>query len=216
MIRVHDMGGGKSFAALRPEPNEPTFHHEWERRAFALTLAMGATGRWSIDMSRHARETLPPEQYLSSSYYEIWLAALLKLIVQEGLATEEEVKRGKSLSDGVPLHRLEARDVSTVLSRGTDYLRQLTAPPRFKLGDHVRAAAIVSSGHTRLPGYVQGRCGVITVLHGGFVFPDSHAHGKGEDPRWLYGVKFTADELWERPAADSVHVDCWEPYLEPA
>src|SRR3712207_8249569 len=54
------------------EPDEPWFHAEWERRAFGLTLAMGFTGAWNLDMSRHARESLPPAEYLAASYYEIW------------------------------------------------------------------------------------------------------------------------------------------------
>ena len=53
---VHDMGGVMNFGPVVPERNEPPFHHEWERRAFALTLAMGATGQWNLDQSRDARE----------------------------------------------------------------------------------------------------------------------------------------------------------------
>ena len=40
----------------------------------ALTLAMGASGAWNIDMSRSARETLPA--YARLTYYEIWFEAL--------------------------------------------------------------------------------------------------------------------------------------------
>ncbi len=48
----------------RPEAHEPAFHAEWERRAFALTLAMAMPGGWNIDMSRFAREDRPPDEYL--------------------------------------------------------------------------------------------------------------------------------------------------------
>ena len=47
MNGVHDMGGMHGFGPVEPEPDEPVFHAEWERRAFALTLAMGATGQWN-------------------------------------------------------------------------------------------------------------------------------------------------------------------------
>ena len=88
----------------------------------------------------------------------------------------------------------------------------------FAAGDAVRARNINPLGHTRLPRYVRGRAGEITALHGAHVFPDSHAHGKGEDPRPLYAVRFTASELWGEAAnpRDSVCLDLWEPYLERA
>ena len=60
MNGAQDMGGQHGFGPVEPEPNEPVFHAEWEKRAFALTLAMAAPGGWNIDMSRFARESLPP------------------------------------------------------------------------------------------------------------------------------------------------------------
>jgi nitrile hydratase len=47
------------------------------------------------------------------------------------------------------------------------------------------------------------------------VFPDTNAHGLGEQPEWLYTVVFDGPDLW--PEAESGHrvsVDAWEPYLE--
>ncbi|MGB7829866.1 MAG: nitrile hydratase subunit beta, partial [Pseudolabrys sp.] len=41
MNGAQDMGGKPGFGPVNPEPNEPVFHAEWEKRAFALTLAMG-------------------------------------------------------------------------------------------------------------------------------------------------------------------------------
>ena len=57
-----DLGGMMGFGPVQREDNEPPFHAEWERRAFALTLAMGATGSWTLDASRFARESLPPAE----------------------------------------------------------------------------------------------------------------------------------------------------------
>ncbi|HUE46885.1 MAG TPA: nitrile hydratase subunit beta, partial [Aestuariivirgaceae bacterium] len=68
MNGAQDLGGMMGFGPIEPEENEPVFHAEWERRAFALTLAMGATGAWNLDVSRHARESLDPARYLSSTY----------------------------------------------------------------------------------------------------------------------------------------------------
>ena len=65
MNGAHDMGGTHGFGAVAPEPDEPVFHADWERRVLALTLAMGATGEWNLDASRFARENRPPVDYLS-------------------------------------------------------------------------------------------------------------------------------------------------------
>ena len=73
-----DLGGMMGLGPVEREAQEPAFHDEWERQVFALTLAMGAAGKWNLDMSRHARETLPVIEYLSSSYYKIWLEGLCK------------------------------------------------------------------------------------------------------------------------------------------
>jgi nitrile hydratase beta subunit len=214
MDKVHDMGGRMGFGAINPESDEPPFHHEWERRAFALTLAMGATRQWNIDMSRHARETLPPKQYLSSSYYEIWFAGLIKLLARRGLVEEEELEIGKSLITPAPISPLAVKDVPQMLSKGSSYARPSFRTPHFKPGDYIRATRFASPGHTRLPSYVRGRRGEIVRLYGSFVFPDTNAEGKGENPQFLYNVKFSATELWHSAASGSVHMDLWESYLE--
>ena len=86
------------------------------------------------------------------------------------------------------------------------------------LGDRVRAKMINPPTHTRLPRYVRGHTGTVERVLGCHVFPDSNSLGLGEDPRWLYTVRFDGRELWG-PDADptiKVSVDAWEPYLEPA
>ena len=87
-----DLGGMHGLGPIDPEADEPVFHAEWERRVLALTLAMGARGEWNIDMSRHARENRDPVDYLSSSYYEIWLKGLEALLAERDLVTPEEIE----------------------------------------------------------------------------------------------------------------------------
>jgi nitrile hydratase subunit beta len=219
MNGAQDMGGMMGFGPVEPEPNEPVFHAEWERRAFALTLAMGAAGLWNLDQSRHARESLHPARYLASTYYQIWLEGLVRLLAEAELVTREEIETGRQVAPPVPVKRvLKAGDVDKVMAAGTTYARDPRAPARFRVGQTVRARNMHPFGHTRLPRYLRGRQGEVVRLHGAHVFPDSHAHGLGEDPQWLYSVRFAAREVWgeERNAADTVHADLWEPYLEPA
>jgi nitrile hydratase len=82
------------------------------------------------------------------------------------------------------------------------------------LGDKVRARNITPEGHTRLVRYARGRPGEIVLVHGTHVLPDSSAAGLGDDPHWLYTVRFTARDLWGKDTNDSVCIDLWEPYLE--
>jgi len=215
----HDLGGAHGFGPVTPEPDEPVFHADWERRAFALVLAMGATGQWTGDASRHARESLPPARYLANSYYENWLGGLERLLGARGLVTEEEIAAGRALAAPRPLdRRLRAGDVAEVLARGGPYEREPPRDARFALGDRVRARVMHPATHTRLPRYVRGRTGTVEAVAGCHVFPDAHAHGHGEDPQWLYTVRFDARELWGPDAdpASTVSVDAFEPYLEPA
>ncbi|AUT62031.1 nitrile hydratase subunit beta [Paraburkholderia terrae] len=216
MNGAQDMGGMQSFGPIAPEADEPYFHADWERRALALTIAMGSTGKWNIDMSRAARESLPPAQYLSSSYYEIWFAGLRKLLVDSGLATRDEIDSGVSQRAGVPVPRvLAAEQVNPMLFRGSPASRPEPHPACFAVGDAVRTLTLNPTTHTRLPRYCRGKRGRIVAVRGAHVFPDSNALGRGEDPQWLYTVRFDAVELWGKDTtASSVCADCWEPYLE--
>lgn len=215
-----DMGGMMGFGPVRPEPEDaPKFHGDWESRVLALTLAMGATGQWNIDMSRSARESLPPPQYLAKTYYEIWLAGVEKLMAERGLVTPDEIAAAKALHAPKPLARiLKAEAVPAVLAKGSPTVRETAVPARFKTGDRVRARNIHPANHTRLPRYVRGHIGTVELVHGAHVFADAHAAGQGEQPQWLYTVRFQATELWGKDADPtlSVSVDAWDSYLEPA
>lgn len=218
MNAVHDLGGMHGFGALPLEPDEPLFHDDWERRAFALTLAMGATGQWNIDRSRAARESLPPLDYLQGPYYRIWFDALCRLLVERGLATPQEIASGCVDRPPRALARvLRADAVAAALAAGSPTERPATQPARFAEGDAVRARNFHPGSHTRLPRYARGRRGRVVALRGVHVFADAHARGEGEQPQWLYTVRFDAHELWgPDTTADCVHVDCWESYLERA
>ena len=212
-----DLGGTHGHGPVKPERDEPVFHAEWEKRAFALTLAMGTPGGWNIDMSRFARENRPPGEYLSMSYYQIWLAGLVTLLKERGLVTEKEVGAGHALAPPKPVNRiLSPGDVAKVLYRGGPTERPTNTSAVFKAGDKVRTKNINPPTHTRLPRYVRGRVGIVERVIGYHVFPDSNATGAGENPQWLYTVTFDGRELWGEPSDSGlqVSVDVWEPYLE--
>ena len=214
-----DLGGTHGHGPVKPEPNEPVFHGDWEKRAFALTLAMGMPGGWNIDMSRFARENRKPNEYLDMTYYQVWLAGLETLMKERGLVAEDEIEAGRSLQAPKPVPRvLKPEDVAKTLHRGGPTERDTNTKPAFEVGQRVRAKNINPVTHTRLPRYVRGHVGTIERVLGCHVFPDSNALGRGEDPRWLYTVRFDGRELWGDQAdpTTQVSVDAWEPYLERA
>jgi nitrile hydratase subunit beta len=219
MNGAQDLGGMMGFGPIVKEPEDQRFHADWEKRALGLTIAMGATGAWNIDASRHARESLEPADYLSSSYYEIWIKGVERLSVVQKLVTQDEVARGNAATAPAPVKRVLRRDdVPAVLACGAPCDRPATTPAIFKPGDRVRTRNINPTGHTRLPRYARAKTGTIERVHGAFVFPDANAHDGGEQPQWLYTVSFPARELWGEAAeaGHSVSIDAWESYLERA
>ena len=218
MDGIHDMGGMHGFGKVEPEQNEPVFHAAWEGRCLALNRAMGAIGAWTIDEGRAGIEALPPEVYLASSYYGRWALRLENMVIARGFAGADELAAGHALRVGTPLKRkLTVADMPGMLTRGS-FGRAAQAPARFRVGDRVRAKNIHPATHTRLPRYARGRVGVIEAIRGCHVFPDSTAVGAGENPQWLYTVRFEARELWGDGADPTltVSIEAFEPYLDAA
>jgi len=217
MDGVHDMGGMDGFGKVDPEANEPVFHHGWEGRVLAMSRAIGVFRAWTIDTSRYAIELLSPSVYLTRSYYEKWFLRNQKLLIERGLIDADEVAAGHALRPAKNLTRgpFTLADVEKVTRRGS-YGRAAPAPAQFKVGDRVRTKNIHPATHTRLPRYARGRVGVVERLHGTHVFPDSAAVGKGDDPQWLYTVRFDAQELWGADAEPNlkISIEAFEPYLE--
>ncbi len=219
MNGIHDMGGMQDMGPVEHEKNEPVFHHAWEGRVYAMTRALGAWGKWNIDVGRYGIEILSPVDYLRMSYYEKWLVRNVALLVERGLVTREEIETGKPAPGS---HKatppLTAAAVPGALDRGNFMRPEAKAEARFKVGQRVRARNMNPLGHTRLPRYARGKEGTIVRHRGVFVFPDTNAQFQGEHPQHLYSVRFAARELWGEDAAprDSVSLDMWDSYLEHA
>ncbi len=222
MNGVHDLGGMQGFGPVRPEPEseEPVFHEEWEGRVYAMVRLIGSLELWNLDMARHARESLPPTDYIAYSYYEIWFAALRKQLVESGLVSEEELRTGRgsaAVSEAIQARVMRAEQVRAKPFLTTSYRRPAPGPARFVPGDRVRARNRHPRGHTREPRYVRGHVGTIDAHYGPQVYPDLSANGVDEG-RHLYCVRFAARELWGGSADvnSAVFVDLWEDYLEAA
>ncbi len=216
MNGAHDLGGMHGFGAV-PDKKDAHAHPDWYDRAMALTVVMAAWGKWNIDASRRAREDMHPAQYLGYSYYERWIDALERLMLETGLVTEEELRTGEPAGEQLA-PPVDAEGARAMLRRGGPTERALDRPARYRVGDRVRTANEHPRGHTRLPRYARGQTGTVLRHHGGHVLPDTNAHFQGEQPDHLYTVAFDARDLWgsEAAAGDTVMLDLWECYLHDA
>lgn len=194
----HDMGGFTGFGPVVVEADEPVFHEAWEAKVFALLNAAASASGWPAN--RPFRESLPALKYWSASYYEIWFEAMLLVIAERGL----------DAVTGAPT----AEAMAAMLHAGSPESLTAAHPQRFSLGTVIRTRVISTASHTRLPRFARGREGEIVGVHGTFAYPDSYVRGLGDDPQWLYSVRFSARELWGKDTRDFVYLDLWEPYLE--
>ncbi len=208
MDGVHDLGGMAGFGAVEMEVDEPTFHHDWERRVFRLNAAAISAGIvGSGGAFRHSIERMNPAHYLGSSYYEHWLTGIATLAVETGFVSQADLDQ--RAGGRFPLSGI---DRGAAPRDGTD---DRTAP-RFGIGRAVRVRAWHPAGHTRAPRYVQGKRGVVVRHDGAFSSPDVEAHSDRRQIEPTYSIRFTAEELWGEGGSsrDLVHVDLWESYLE--
>jgi nitrile hydratase len=219
MNGVHDMGGMQGMGRVEYEQHEPVFHAPWEGRVFALDLAAGACRKWNLDAWRHQIELIPARDYLRMSYYEKWFTAVTELLVRSGLVTRAEVENGEpAVGSTKTIPPLTVDMVPSMRRSGALASRDIAVVPRFQAGQRVHTRNINPTGHTRLPRYARDKHGTVERDHGVYVFPDTNAHSPDEKPQHVYSVRFTARELWGEQASprDSVYIDLWDDYLEPA
>lgn len=221
-----DIGGKQGLGPVltgEPEPVQPVFHSDWERRVFALSFCSWISSGVEVDESRVHQTNLPYDRYYGSSYYERWLYSLERLMVEKGVANEDEIKSGEASGEAPPPivapGELTAAALSLV-AHGSKRFRDAPAGPGYAAGDRVRAKNVNPRSYDRLPTYLKGRRGTIDEHYGPFVRPEDLAAGRRDEPGdHCYRVRFTATELWGESAEgsdDAVCVDLFESYLEPA
>jgi nitrile hydratase subunit beta len=220
---VHDIGGMDGFGPIRRELDEPVFHELWEGRVFAMFLSGAGLPPTRFDSDRHRLEQIPPLTYLRSSYYERWLVALETGLLQTGTLSQFEIEarvQQFAADPDLPIPRREdaekAQGFVDALRIGKPVTRKVRQKPRFAVGDKIVTRNLNPHGHTRLPRYARGKRGVVVAYHGPHIFPDTHAHGLGENPQHLFTVRISMHELWATSAGrnESLLIDLWESYLE--
>ena len=222
MNGIHDMGGMHGFGPIQgiDQAVEPVFHDDWEGHVRALEWLLVSDNVFNLDAFRYGIERMAPAHYLRSSYYERWLNTVEHNLILAGVITLDELDArmaelsGSDQAPPPPERVLPATPPPTpVISTPLP-----STEPRFAVGDAVITRSVQPTGHTRLPRYARGKRGVILMVHGPEIFADTNAHGLGEHPHTVYNVRFDAQELWGESAEpkQSVSIDLWESYLEPA
>jgi nitrile hydratase subunit beta len=223
---VFDLGGTDGLGPVKTEENEPVFHEEWEKAAFAMFAPSFRAGLFGVDQFRHGIEKMDPAEYLMSPYYEHWIHTVQYYAEKTGLIDKAELEKRTQFyreNPDAPLPQREDPElmefVEIAVKNGAPAQRESDKVAQFTVGDRVTIKADSPLGHTRRARYVRGRTGEIVSAHGTYIYPDSAGNGGPEAPEHLYTVKFTAAELWGPDVADpnqSSYFDVWEPYLSPA
>lgn len=220
MDGIHDLGGMDGFGPLPQSRDAAEAFTARELSVQSLLVAALARELFNIDEFRHGIERIDPADYLLSSHAERWYDSIERNLVEKGRVTAAELSthmaRLDQQSSSPPPSTEGVSAGPAPRLTGRPYRRDGPAPG-FSVGDRVVTRNLHPKGHTRLPRYARAKHGVIQRVRGAFVFPDTNAHGLGEQPQAVYSVRFDARELWgedSEPAA-SMSLDLWESYLEP-
>ena len=231
MDGIHDIGGKQGFGQINTDDETVGFAERWHATVFAMVNAGFAAGvAKNADHFRHAIERIDPISYLTDGYYGRWLGGVETLLVEADVVSQAEVT-AQALALGahesariaarpyLPGHRLAPEQADAQESdRGEVYPtaeRPEISAAKFAVGAEVVTRRTLQPGHTRLPAYARGVQGKIIAHHGAWVYPDTNAHGRGEQPQHLYTVAFSGGTLWGAAAEPGIQVnlDLFEAYL---
>jgi hypothetical protein len=199
MDGMHDLGGKQGFGDITYPPTP--YDESWEPLVRALWTLGVRAGLYNMDEYRHAIERMAPVHYLSAPYFERTLTAVATLLVEKGVVMAEAL--AAKAGGAFPLAR--------PIGPG----RPPAPAQSFVIGEKVRVKNEFTSGHTRMPGYIRGKTGVVVAISPSYPFPDAAGHGMAETWEPTYDVRFRSEELW--PASSDpalVHVGVFQSYLE--
>jgi nitrile hydratase subunit beta len=222
----HDLAGMVGLGPIPIEADEPVWHARWQGRVLGATLAAVTSGLLVPPTQRTQVEGLHPVAYMAMGYYEAWLYALERCGVATGAVTPEEIEKRFAELQANPETPMPADTNGEIKPRVQHLMRQgvpaapekLEHPPRFAPGDVVTTKHVtVTPGrtHTRIPGYAQGRTGVIEKVYQPMVLEDALVAGEGVRLEYVYSVRLDSSHVWQQDAgAHRILVDLWESYLE--
>lgn len=214
MRRFHDVGGVSGYGEIRPEACEPVFHDEWQGRVFGMMVLI------PDGFSRRVLENLDEKDYMAG-YYQRWMSAMETSLIRRGIVTvdelEEKTEYFRANMGAKPIF-IENAGLTAKL-KGTMYrqrqpVRKLVKRPAFQIGDKIRVRRIKHLGHTRLPSYIQNKCGIVFGHRGAYDCPDDFGEQEGQIQN-LYNIRFSASDVWSTTVSGfvNIHIDMWESYI---
>lgn len=183
---------------------------------------------WTWGHLRVGAEAMNPFDYFRFRYYEKWLGGISAFFVEEGYITQAELdaRTAVYLADGnvneapLPIGENKAIDKQVInyLREGDSPKRESKAPPKFSRGSKVKVKDVPPEAHTRLPGHLRGRTGVVTeVYEGAYTYFFSTGPDGIGTPMPVYAVAFKPAEIWGQALSDpnsTFYADLFEAYLE--
>lgn len=239
----HNLGGIEGLDPINFE--KQVFVEPWEKRIFGIHVAMMGLSKhldealpkypiqdiptkfnsfWTWADLRKGAEAMNPFDYFKYRYYEKWLGGISGFFVQEGYISSEELDARtqmylEKMEASLPQGGESAIDDQIVkyLREGDPAIREIDRQPQFKVGDAVKVKNVPPNDHTRLPGYLRDKIGIVdTVYEGNYVyFCSTGPDGLGE-PMPVYCVRFDPKAIWGEMSEDKswVYADLYETYLE--
>jgi len=231
----HYLGGLEGLGPVTYEKR--VFVEPWETRIFGIHVAMmalssqlplPATGSpfktiWTWADLRKGAESLNPFDYFKFRYYEKWLGGISGYFVEKGYVTQAELdaRTQQFLNASPPSPRAGAdpaidQRINTYLVEGDSPKRDSAFSPKFAKGDKVFVKDVPTIEHTRLPGYLRDRIGVVdTVYSGNYTYLTSTGPDGIGEAMPVYCVRFDPDDLWKGNTEKNfgIYADLYESYL---
>lgn len=240
----HALGGLENLGPVSLETR--VFVQDWEQRIFGIHTVMMAESShlaealpgypmaslpttfkhtWTWASLRTGAEGMQPFEYFKFRYYEKWLMGISQFFIDEGYITVEELARLTAhyrVQPDAPLPERfsEAikRQIVNYLLHGDSSLRPLPHAPRFTVGQTVQVADPAAADHTRLPGYLRNKKGIVREVYpGAFEYFCSTGPDGLEGPMPVYRIAFAASDIWGPDLCEAnttIYADLFEVYLQ--
>ncbi len=232
----HYLGGLEGLGPVTYEKR--VFVEPWEKRIFGIHVAMMALSSqlplpqtpskfntvWTWADLRKGAEGLNPFDYFKYRYYEKWLGGISGYFIEKGYITEAELDaRTQQVLQNAAAAAKQGGDPA-IDTRVIKYLVEGDSPkhdsatkPLFAAGDKVLVKNPPSIEHTRLPGHLRDRTGIVDS-----VYPATYSYLTSTGPDGIgpampvYCVRFDPQDLWKgnTESNETFYADLFEAYLE--
>ena len=205
------------------------FVQDWEKRIFGIHVAMMGLSNhlgdalpaypidevptsfrdeWTWADLRTGAESMNPFDYFKFRYYEKWLGGITQFFIDKGYVTAEELE--SRISEAVSTADVEVApaidDQVIAYLRLGDSPRRDVAHPKFAVGSSVAITDVPADAHSRLPGYLRGKVGIVErVFEGDYGYFTHTGDGLG-DPQEIWGPR-------AEPGPLKLYAELFEAYL---